>query len=89
MGYRGQSDDFEHEVADHAIKYVRGSVHTNGLENFWSVLKRGLKGTYVSVKPYHLFRYLDKQVFGFNECGLTDYGRFSSALEWVSGLRLT
>ncbi len=88
-GYRGLSDDFKHEVVDHAVEYVRGNVHTNGLENFWSLLKRGLKGTYVSVEPYHLFRYLDEQVFRFNERGLNDFGRFSSVLSWVSGLRLT
>jgi hypothetical protein len=55
-----------HEVVVHAEKYVDGIVHTNGLENFWSLLKRGLTGTYVAVEPYHLFRYLDEQMFGFN-----------------------
>src|ERR1035441_4679771 len=56
-------DEFQHELVDHAVEYVRGEVHTNGLENFWSLLKRGLKGTYVSVEPFHLFRYLDEQAF--------------------------
>ena len=65
-GYRGLPGDYQHEVMDHAVEYVRGQVHTNGLENFWSLLKRSLKGTYVSVEPFHLFRYLDKQVFRFN-----------------------
>ena len=51
-------DEFQHEVVDHAVEYVRGEVHTNGLENFWSLVKRGLKGTYISVEPFHLFRYL-------------------------------
>ncbi len=88
-GYRGLSDDFKHGVVDHAVEYVRGNVHTNGLENFWSLLKRGLKGTYVSVEPYHLFRYLDEQVFRFNERGDNDYGRFQSVLSWVTGIRLT
>jgi hypothetical protein len=65
-GYRGLSGDYQHAVMDHAVEYVRGQVHTNGLENFWSLLKRSLKGTYVSVEPFHLFRYLDEQVFRFN-----------------------
>jgi ISXO2-like transposase domain len=88
-GYRGLSDDFKHEVVDHAVEYVRGQVHTNGLENFWSLLKRGLKGTYVSVEPFHLFRYLDEQVFRFNARATNDYGRFAAVLSWVNGLRLT
>ena len=88
-GYRGLSDAYKHEIVDHAVEYVRDNVHTNGMENFWSLLKRGLKGTYISVEPYHLFRYIDEQVFRFNERGLNDFGRFSSVLSWVSGLRLT
>src|ERR1039458_4732421 len=59
-------DEFQHEVVDHAVEYVRGEVHINGLENFWSLLKRGLSGTYVSVEPFHLFRYLDEQAFRYN-----------------------
>src|SRR5208283_2093863 len=60
MSYNGLNNrDFFHQVIDHAEKYVDGKIHTNGLENFWSLLKRGLKGTYVSVEPFHLFRYLD------------------------------
>lgn len=88
-GYRGLSDDYQHEVVDHAVEYVRGQVHTNGLENFWSLLKRSLKGTYVSVEPFHLFRYLDEQVFRFNARKDNDYGRFSAVLSWVTGLRIT
>ena len=88
-GYRGLEEDYQHEVVDHAVEYVRGQVHTNGLENFWSLLKRSLKGTYVSVEPFHLFRYLDEQVFRFNARATDDYGRFTSVLSWVSGLRLT
>lgn len=64
--YSGLSRDFEHETVDHAECYVDGRVHTNGLENFWSLLKRGLHGTYISVQPYHLFRYLDEQVYRYN-----------------------
>lgn len=88
-GYHGLSDDYKHETVDHAVEYVRDQVHTNGLENFWSLLKRGIKGTYVSVEPFHLFRYLDEQVFRFNERAKNDYGRFSAVLSWVNGLRLT
>lgn len=88
-GYRGLSDSYKHEFVDHAVEYVRDNVHTNGMENFWSLLKRGLKGTYISVEPYHLFRYIDEQVFRFNERKLSDFGRFTSVLSWVSGLRLT
>src|SRR5580704_10295893 len=64
--YEGLSTDYIHEVIDHAEAYARGNVHTNGLENFWSLLKRALKGTYVSVEPFHLFRYLDEEAFRFN-----------------------
>jgi hypothetical protein len=64
--YKGLSENFRHEVVDHAVEYVRGQVHTNGIENFWSLVKRTIKGTYVSVKPFHLSRYLDEQVFRFN-----------------------
>jgi hypothetical protein len=74
---------------DHAEEYVRGNVHTNSIENFWSLLKRGLHGTYVSVEPYHLFRYLDERMFAFNERDLTDLGRFTRVLAGVSGRRLT
>jgi predicted nucleic acid-binding protein len=59
-------DEFQHEVVDHAVEYVRGEVHTNGLESFWSLLKRGIHGTYVSVEPFHLFRHLDEQAFRYN-----------------------
>ncbi len=70
-------------------RYVDGRVHTNGIENFWAMLKRGLNGTYVSVEPFHLFRYVDERVFTFNERDLTDLGRFSAVLGAVSGRRLT
>jgi hypothetical protein len=68
---------------------VDGQVHTNGCENFWSLLKRGLKGTYVAVEPFHLFRYLDEQAFRFNERGQTDAQRFDSVLSAIVGRRLT
>ena len=70
-------------------EYVRGKVHTNGLENFWSLLKRGLKGTYVSVEPFHLFRYLDEQVFRFNNRKATDGSRFLAVARSIVGKRLT
>jgi transposase-like protein len=65
--YRGLSEKYDHAFVDHAVKYVEGKVHTNGLENFWSLTKRTLKGTYVSVEPEHLLAYLDEQAFRFNE----------------------
>jgi len=82
-------DEFQHQVVDHAVQYVDGQVHTNGLENFWSLLKRGINGTYVSVEPFHLFRYLDEQSFRFNSRKLTDAERFSAAVSGVVGKRLT
>lgn len=74
---------------DHAIRYVDGRVHTNYMENFWALLKRGLHGTYVSVQPFHLFRYLDERAFTFNERELDDLGRFTLVLRAVTGRRLT
>jgi hypothetical protein len=76
-------------VVDHAVEYVRGEVHTNGLENFWSLLKRGLNGTYISVEPFHLFRYLDEQAFRNNREGLDDRDRFVKVMGKTSGKRLT
>ena len=89
--YEGLADDYTHNVIDHAECYVRGHVHTNGLENFWSLLKRTIKGTYVSVEPFHLFRYLDEQAFRFNERKHTDgdKGRFLMAIAGMVGKRLT
>lgn len=81
--------EYVHNVIDHAEKYVDGTVHTNGLENFWSLLKRALKGTYVSVEPFHLFRYLDEQTFRFNNRKMTDATRFAFALKGILGKRLT
>jgi hypothetical protein len=68
---------------------VDGQVHTNGLENYWSLLKRAIRGTYVSVEPFHLFRYLDEEAFRFNERSLTDAERFAIALSHVAGRRVT
>src|SRR6266567_344430 len=66
LSYEGLATDYAHNVVNHASQYVDGRVHTNSLENFWSLLKRGVSGTYVSVEPFHLFRYLDEQMFRFN-----------------------
>jgi transposase-like protein len=82
-------NEFEHQVIDHAVAYVDGKIHTNGLENFWSLLKRGINGTYVSVEPFHLFRYLDEQVYRYNNRKLTDSERFSIAVAGMVGKRLT
>lgn len=78
-----------HNVIDHAEAYAEGEVHTNGLENFWSLLKRSIKGTYVSVEPFHLFRYLDEQAFRFNQRKLSDNARFALTAASVFGKRLT
>jgi transposase-like protein len=82
--------NFERSVINHAEAYVRGLVHTNGIENFWSLLKRGLGGTYVSVEPFHLFRYIDEQAFRYNNRkGKDDQARFETAMRSVAGKRLT
>ena len=88
-------NEFEHQVIDHAVEYVRENVHTNGMENFWSLLKRGINGTYVSVEPFHLFRYVDEQAFRFNTRKdgdgdkISDGERFSLLCSQVTGKRLT
>jgi transposase-like protein len=87
--YRGLDAEYVHQVIDHAEKYVDGQIHTNCIENFWSLLKRGIKGTYVSVEPFHLFRYLDEQTFRFNERKGKDSDRFRAVTEQVVGKRLT
>jgi transposase-like protein len=88
-GYCGLDDEYLHKFIDHAETYVRGNVHTNGIENFWSLLKRSIKGTYVSVEPFHLFRYLDEQSFRFNTRKGKDADRFIQTVKQVSGKRLT
>jgi transposase-like protein len=81
---------FVHETVNHMNEYVRGQVHTNGIENFWSLLKRGLKGTYVAVEPFHLSKYVDEQVFRFNNrINVSDEQRFLKVLSQVTGKRLT
>jgi transposase-like protein len=90
VGYDKLHYKFVHEFVNHAEKYVDGRIHTNGLENFWSLLKRGLKGTYVAVEPFHLFRYVDEQVFRYNNRkGITDSQRFALAMSQIGGKRLT
>jgi hypothetical protein len=90
MSYRGLGSDYAHQVVDHAVEYVNGRIHTNGLENFWSLLKRGINGTYVSIEPYHLFRYLDEQSFRYNNRkNKDDQARFEAAMKNVAGRRLT
>jgi transposase-like protein len=93
-GYKGLSKEYMHEIIDHAVEYVNGRVHTNGMENFWSLLKRGLNGTYVAVEPFHLFRYLDEQVFRYSnratkEKSITDSDRFDKLVRKIVGKRLT
>jgi len=87
--YRGLADAYEHGIIDHAQAYVNGDIHTNGLENFWSLFKRGLKGTYVHADPAHLFRYLDERLFTYNLRNLTDAERFTEVLGAVTDRRLT
>jgi transposase-like protein len=87
--YHGLRRDYSHAVIDHAEAYARGNVHTNGLESYWSLLKRALGGTYISVEPFHLFRYLDEQAFRFNNREGSDSTRFSLAITGIVGKRLT
>ena len=90
LSYEGLAGDYAHQVVDHAVQYVDGKIHTNGLENFWSLLKRGINGTYVSVEPFHLFRYLDEQAFRYNNRKeVTDSERFELVMGNVFGKRLT
>jgi transposase-like protein len=94
FGYSGLQSRFVHEVINHATSYVNGRIHTNGIENFWSLLKRGLKGTYVAVEPFHLDRYIDEQVFRYNNRAtkdnpLNDADRFSLLCSQIVGKRLT
>jgi transposase-like protein len=90
LSYDGLAGDYAHQVVDHAVEYVSGTCHTNGLENFWSLLKRGISGTYVSVEPFHLFRYLDEQAYRFNNReDMNDFDRFKLAASQIVGKRLT
>jgi transposase-like protein len=94
VGYDKVSYNFVHDVVNHTYEYVRGEVHTNSIENFWSLLKRTLRGTYVCVEPFHLSRYVDEQVFRFNnrkdgDRKITDSERFAAAMAGLAGRRLT
>jgi len=93
-GYTALHETYLHDVVNHAYEYVKGQVHTNGIENFWSLLKRGINGTYVAIEPFHLDRYLDEQMFRFNnratqKQNVTDSDRFSLAVSQIVGKRLT
>jgi transposase-like protein len=87
--YNGLETDYQHAVINHAVEYVNENVHTNGMENFWSLLKRGLHGTYISVEPFHLFRYIDEQAWRFNNRKMDDAERFDIGVREVVGKRLT
>jgi transposase-like protein len=88
--YFGLSAEYVHDFINHAESYVNGNIHTNGLENFWSLLKRGLSGTYISVEPFHLFRYVDEQAFRYNHRkDMNDADRFEAIMRRVVGKRLT
>ena len=89
LSYEGLASEYAHQVVDHNVKYVDENVHTNGLENFWSLLKRGISGTYISVEPFHLFRYLDEQTFRYNNRQMKDFERFMIAMNSINGKRLT
>jgi transposase-like protein len=93
--YKWVSSEYVHKIVNHLERYVDGTVHTNGIENFWSLLKRQLHGTYISVEPFHLFRYVDEQAFRFNTrkdgngAKVSDAARFAEAMSRVDGHRLT
>ena len=89
LSYHGLAADCVHKMIDHAEKYVHGQIHTNGIENFWSLLKRAIRETYVSVTPFHLFRYLDEQTFRYNTRDGKDADRFVRTVSAISGRRLT
>jgi transposase-like protein len=95
MSYNGLTKNFAHQVVDHAVQYVDGQIHTNGLENFWSLLKRSINGTYVSIEPFHLFRYLEEQAYRYNNRKdqegnpLGDFDRFKQAMSQIVDKQLT
>jgi hypothetical protein len=89
LSYKGLNNTYVHNVINHANEYVKGHIHTNGMENFWSLLKRGLNGTYVAVRPFHLFRYIDEQAFRYNNRkDIGDGGRFDLCVSQGFGKRL-
>ncbi len=87
--YRNLWENYVHDSVNHSVEYVRGNVHTNSIENFWSLLKRTIKGTYISVSPAHLQKYVEEQVFRYNERKENDQVRFVRLLESISGKQLT
>lgn len=87
--YNDLDKEYVHEVIDHAVAYVNGHIHTNGIENFWSLLKRAIRGTYVNIEPFHLFRYLDEETFRFNTRKTDDGSRFQGVVSGIAGKRLT
>jgi transposase-like protein len=90
QAYRSlDANAYYHDFVDHAEAYVKGAVHTNGMENFWALFKRCIKGTHVSVEPFHLFRYVDAEAFRFNNRKLNDGERFVNVAQGVNGKRLT
>ncbi|MGQ0639794.1 MAG: IS1595 family transposase [Gemmatimonadaceae bacterium] len=89
LSYKGLDRDYIHDTIDHGVAYVRGNAHTQGLENFWSLLKRAIKGTYVSVDPFHLRRYVDAQAFRFNARAANDGQRFIEVVKGIIGRRIT
>lgn len=88
-GYNGLNEEYIHAAVDHAVQYVQGSIHTNTMECFWNLLKRTLRGTYVSCDVAHLPAYLDEQCYRFNERKSNDSGRFLKATAQTTGKRLT
>jgi hypothetical protein len=94
IAYWGLDEAYAHQIINHAVEYVKGEIHANLMENFWSLIKRQLNGTYISVEPFHLFRYLDEQDFRYNnratkERPFTNSDRFAMALSQIAGKRLT
>lgn len=88
-GYEGMGFYYQHLTVNHQIEYVRGNVHTNGMESYWSLLKRTIRGTYISVDPWHLYRYCEEQAFRFNVRKMNDGERFETLAQQVTGRRLT
>jgi hypothetical protein len=83
------AQEYIHETVNHIDEYVRGQVHTQGIDNFWSLLKRGLTGTYIAVEPFHLDRYVGEQVFRYNNRLVSDAERFTNVMKQIVGRRLT
>jgi transposase-like protein len=87
--YRELCLTHRHGSVDHSQRYVDGDAHTNGVENFWTLFKRAVKGTYVAVAPFHVGRYVTEEAFRFNNRLKSDFARFFQALTQVVGRRLT